>query len=71
MNDLCRAVRESLFSVLRFPITHRCEFDLCVGIDEYLSTHISRLYIRDPLIVLTDTIDQDDENSAEHFEVRC
>jgi glutamate--cysteine ligase catalytic subunit len=38
------------------------------GIDDLLSKHISHLFVRDPLVVFTETIDQDDETSTDHFE---
>ncbi|TDL25969.1 glutamate-cysteine ligase catalytic subunit [Rickenella mellea] len=38
------------------------------GIDNLLSKHISHLYIRDPLVVFSETIDQDDTTSMDHFE---
>ncbi|KAJ7647373.1 glutamate-cysteine ligase catalytic subunit [Roridomyces roridus] len=38
------------------------------GIDDLLSKHISHLFIRDPLVVFTETLDQDDETSSDHFE---
>jgi len=39
------------------------------GIDDLLSKHISHLFIRDPLVVFSETIDQDDKSSSDHFEV--
>ncbi|KAJ7132792.1 glutamate-cysteine ligase catalytic subunit [Mycena crocata] len=38
------------------------------GIDDLLSKHVSHLFIRDPLVVFTETLDQDDETSSDHFE---
>ncbi|RDB24730.1 Glutamate--cysteine ligase [Hypsizygus marmoreus] len=38
------------------------------GLDDLLSKHISHLFIRDPLVVFSETIDQDDCSSADHFE---
>ncbi|KAL1680324.1 glutamate-cysteine ligase-domain-containing protein [Schizophyllum commune] len=38
------------------------------GIDDLLAKHIAHLFIRDPLVVFSETIDQDDENSNDHFE---
>ncbi|PBK73874.1 glutamate-cysteine ligase catalytic subunit [Armillaria solidipes] len=38
------------------------------GIDDLLSKHIAHLFIRDPLVVFSETIDQDDETSSDHFE---
>lgn len=39
------------------------------GVDGLLAKHISHLFIRDPLVVFTETIDQDDKSSTDHFEV--
>ncbi|KAJ7680279.1 glutamate-cysteine ligase catalytic subunit [Mycena polygramma] len=38
------------------------------GLDDLLSKHISHLFIRDPLVVFSETLDQDDEASTDHFE---
>ncbi|CAD6578906.1 MAG: hypothetical protein CYPHOPRED_000704 [Cyphobasidiales sp. Tagirdzhanova-0007] len=38
------------------------------GIDELLANHIAHLFIRDPLVIFSETVDQDDEVSADHFE---
>ncbi|KAF9478808.1 glutamate-cysteine ligase catalytic subunit [Pholiota conissans] len=38
------------------------------GLDDLLSKHISHLFIRDPLVVFNETIDQDDTSSSDHFE---
>ncbi|KAF5351769.1 hypothetical protein D9756_007617 [Leucocoprinus leucothites] len=38
------------------------------GLDELLSKHIAHLFIRDPLVVFSETIDQDDASSSDHFE---
>jgi len=38
------------------------------GIDEYLAKHIAHMFIRDPLQVFKERIEQDDEKSTEHFE---
>lgn len=43
--------------------------DLILGLDDLLSKHISHLFIRDPLVVFSETIDQDDTSSSDHFEV--
>lgn len=51
----------------RRPDKQRC-FD--PGIDSVLAKHISHLFIRDPIVIFSETIDQDDENSNDHFEVR-
>lgn len=34
-----------------------------------LAQHVAHLFIRDPLVVFKETLDQDDENQSEHFEV--
>ena len=39
------------------------------GIDSALARHISHLFIRDPLVVFSEIVDQDDETSNDHFEV--
>ncbi|KAF8904414.1 glutamate-cysteine ligase catalytic subunit [Gymnopilus junonius] len=39
------------------------------GLDDLLSKHISHLFIRDPLVIFSETIDQDDTSSSDHFEV--
>lgn len=40
------------------------------GVDELLANHIAHLFIRDPLVVFSETVDQDDSLSTDHFEVR-
>jgi len=40
------------------------------GIDDLLAKHIAHLFIRDPLVVFSETVDQDDSVSSDHFEVR-
>lgn len=39
------------------------------GLDDLLSKHISHLFIRDPIVVFSETIDQDNSASTDHFEV--
>jgi len=41
-----------------------------VGIDELLSKHIAHLFIRDPIVIFSELVDQDDSKSTDHFEVR-
>ena len=41
----------------------------CIGLDDLISKHISHLFIRDPLVIFSETINQDDSTSTEHFEV--
>ncbi|CAO1632422.1 unnamed protein product [Sympodiomycopsis kandeliae] len=38
------------------------------GMDPLLATHFAHLFIRDPLVIFSEMIDQDDENSMDHFE---
>ncbi|KAG8948493.1 hypothetical protein FRC04_009701 [Tulasnella sp. 424] len=38
------------------------------GLDEPLAKHFAHLYIRDPLVIFSDRVDQDDETSSDHFE---
>ncbi|KAA1471786.1 glutamate-cysteine ligase catalytic subunit [Dentipellis sp. KUC8613] len=38
------------------------------GIDDLLSKHISHLFIRDPIVIFSELIDQDDSASTDHFE---
>ena len=40
------------------------------GIDDLLSKHVAHLFIRDPLVIFSELIDQDDTQSMDHFEVR-
>ncbi|KAJ4468122.1 glutamate-cysteine ligase catalytic subunit [Lentinula aciculospora] len=39
------------------------------GLDDLLSKHFAHLFIRDPLVVFSEIIDQDDMESNDHFEV--
>lgn len=38
------------------------------GLDDKLAAHIAHLFIRDPLVQFSETIDQDDQASMDHFE---
>ncbi|KAL5528478.1 GSH1 [Sanghuangporus sanghuang] len=38
------------------------------GVDDSLSRHVAHLYIRDPLVLFSELIDQDDMTSMDHFE---
>ncbi|KIK67150.1 hypothetical protein GYMLUDRAFT_69344 [Collybiopsis luxurians FD-317 M1] len=38
------------------------------GLDDLLSKHIAHLFIRDPLVVFSEMINQNDEESNDHFE---
>ena len=39
------------------------------GVDDLLAKHIAHLFIRDPLVLFSELIDQDDTISMDHFEV--
>lgn len=39
-------------------------------VDDLLAKHISHLFIRDPLVIFKELLDQDDEASSDHFEVK-
>ncbi|KAI8577565.1 hypothetical protein K450DRAFT_251444 [Umbelopsis ramanniana AG] len=38
------------------------------GIDDQLAKHVSHLFIRDPLVIFRELLDQDDNVSSDHFE---
>ncbi|CAO1634185.1 unnamed protein product [Jaminaea pallidilutea] len=38
------------------------------GMDHRLSTHFAHLFIRDPLVIFSEMVDQDDAESMDHFE---
>lgn len=37
--------------------------------DHILAKHFANLFIRDPLVIFSESIDQDDETMSDHFEV--
>ena len=39
------------------------------GVDPILSTHLSHLFIRDPLVIYDNRIDIDPNENSDHFEV--
>jgi len=41
-----------------------------VGIDELLARHVAHLFIRDPLVIFEELLEQADDDS-DHFEVFC
>lgn len=41
-----------------------------IGMDERLSTHFAHLFIRDPIVIFQETLDEPAEGKADHFEVR-
>jgi glutamate--cysteine ligase catalytic subunit len=46
-----------------------CYSTVDAGIDDLLSKHIAHLFIRDPIVIFSELIDQDDSESTDHFEV--
>lgn len=38
--------------------------------DERLATHFAHLFIRDPLVIFQETLDEPPEDRSDHFEVR-
>lgn len=51
-----------------------CEFTspfsfITSGVDELLARHVAHLFIRDPLVIFKELLDQDDLVSTDHFEV--
>ncbi|WFD43367.1 glutamate--cysteine ligase [Malassezia psittaci] len=41
---------------------------LAEGLDPLMAEHIAHLFVRDPLVIFSERIDQDDETSNDHFE---
>ena len=56
-NDLDLVYDHSIYDQLRAE-----------GVDDLLARHISHLFIRDPLVIYRELLDQDDANSTDHFE---
>lgn len=42
---------------------------IAAGVDELLAKHIAHLFIRDPITLYKEKVDQDDEQETDHFEV--
>jgi len=40
------------------------------GVDEMLARHIAHLFIRDPISLFSEKLQQNDEEDTDHFEVR-
>lgn len=40
-----------------------------LGLDKLLAQHIAHLFIRDPISLFAEKIDQDEETESDHFEV--
>ena len=49
---------------------HSVCFLKCSGIDLQLARHMAHLFIRDPVSLFSEKINQDDENESDHFEVK-
>ena len=47
-----------------------CDLTDSVGIDELLAKHYAHLFIRDPLVIYAELLDQKNDTSSDHFEVR-
>ncbi len=62
-----KSVRQRLLEHGVFFIQSWCSLTLA-GIDDKLASHIAHLFIRDPLVQFSETIDQDDNASMDHFE---
>lgn len=41
-----------------------------IGMDGHLATHFAHLFIRDPLVIFQETLDDSPEDKSDHFEVR-
>ena len=57
-DDLNVAIDEDLFNELKNA-----------GVDDLLAKHYAHLFIRDPLVIFKEMLNQDDEASSDHFEV--
>jgi glutamate--cysteine ligase catalytic subunit len=73
-NDIECPINEKVFERLK---GHGALFYLTVnvlliaspaGIDDALAKHVAHLFIRDPLVIFSERVDQDDEESMDHFE---
>ena len=76
-NDSNAPIDESIYQRLRdhgkisYTSSLRKFVDIVVftGLDDLLSKHIAHLFIRDPIVIFSELLDQDDEVSVDHFEV--
>lgn len=39
------------------------------GLDEVLANHFGHLFIRDPLVIFEESLEEEDEEGTDHFEV--
>ncbi len=42
---------------------------VCVGVDDLLAQHIAHLFIRDPISLFAEKLEQSPDNETDHFEV--
>lgn len=76
-NDAYAPYNESVFDRLTaagkgffyFTKNYGAKYEANTGIDDLLAKHIAHLFIRDPLVIFSELIDQDDTTSMDHFEV--
>jgi len=40
------------------------------GVEEPIARHIAHLFVRDPLVLFSEKVDQEDEKEIDHFDVR-
>lgn len=55
--------------VMLWTCCHAILLILKLGVDELLARHYAHLFIRDPLVIFRELLDQDDQTSTDHFEV--
>lgn len=65
---ICARLQKNGKGSVPFPVT-KTNPGTTLGIDELLAKHISYLFIRDPIVIFSEMIDQDDTKSNDHFEV--
>ena len=53
------------YLIIYWTMTH---YIFIEDIDDMLAKHIAHLFIRDPLVLFSELIDQDDTTSMDHFE---
>ena len=58
-----------IMTLVNCPLSLSLSFQ--TGIDEQLARHYAHLFIRDPLTLFHEHIDEDDEQFTDHFEVHC
>ncbi|KAI9623777.1 hypothetical protein H4Q26_014507 [Puccinia striiformis f. sp. tritici PST-130] len=64
-NELHRAEYDDILA----PVDKSIETDLISnGLDRILARHIAHLFIRDPLVIFSETLDPSSDDTVEHFE---